>query len=108
MQRLNKGVGDGEEGWQGGEKRQRTLVKRKSEWDRGEVNADEISRGMYRINVGLHIWKNNKIVLLVAAMSILQETAFSHGFTQFHEQENKLLSCKNSYPTQIRCHDICA
>lgn len=63
-----RGCGDGEGGWQGREEGRRKLAK--SEWDRGEVRADEIILGMYRLYAGLHIWRNIKFSLLV-----LQEAA---------------------------------
>lgn len=69
------------EGWRGREERRRKLAKRKSEWDRGEVRADEIILGMDRLYAGLHISKNIRLSLVVAAVLMLKEEAF---FQEFH------------------------
>lgn len=90
-----RGWGDGEGGRQGGVERQKKLVKRKSEWDRGEVKADEISWWMHRPHVGLHIWKKHQDLIIVRCnLHVNRGFIFQKMFhtAPYTREQNPLLS----------------
>lgn len=101
-----RGCGDGEGWWQGWEERQRKSVKRKREWDRGEVRADENTlRNVHASCWAATFGKASKSHYLLLQSSYYKMLHFPRCSTQIPKQENKFLCCTNSFPTQIKCHN---